>query len=133
MLYQIDQTGISSRELFPQFWAALESPEAIQTFAEQLVLGVIAQREELDKMINNLAKHWRIERMAVVDRNVLRIAAWELLHHAETPPVVAIDEAIEVAKRFGSADSGKFINGILEGIRERLNVSGPLDTGAGTD
>ena len=133
MLYQIDQTGISSREVFPQFWAAAESVEAIQTFAEQLVLGVIAQRDELDKLINNLAKHWRIERMAVVDRNVLRIAAWELLHHAETPPVVAIDEAIEVAKRFGSADSGKFINGILEGIRERLKVSGRLDSGAGPD
>ena len=59
MLYQIDQTGISSRELFPQFWAALESPEAIQTFAEQLVLGVIAQREELDKMINDLAARSR--------------------------------------------------------------------------
>lgn len=133
MLYQIDQTGISCEELFPQFWASQESSEAIQVFAEQLVRGVLQQRAALDSLINKLAERWRIDRMAVVDRNVLRIAAWELLHHAETPPVVAIDEAIEVAKRFGSADSGKFVNGILDGIREHLKVPGRTDAGSEPD
>ena len=117
MLFQIDLTGGSPGQVFREFWTDREDEESVRGFAEQLVLGVHGRRQELDEMISSSAEHWRIGRMAVVDRNVLRIAAYELLHGPPTPPAVVIDEAIEVAKKFGSEESGGFINGVLDAIR----------------
>jgi N utilization substance protein B len=123
MLFQIDLTGGSPDKVFREFWAGQEADPAAHDFAELLVLGVGDRREELDAMISGAAEHWRIGRMAVVDRNVLRIAAFELLHGPPTPSAVVIDEAIEVAKKFGSEDSGSFINGVLDAIRRDAGKS----------
>ena len=120
MLFQIDLTGSSPQQVFRQFWADQDVEPAVRSFAESLVLGVHAQRQEMDRLISGTADHWRIARMAVVDRNVLRMAAYELFQDPDTPPAVVIDEAIEVAKKFGSAESGSFINGILDAIRRRV-------------
>jgi N utilization substance protein B len=120
MLYQIDQTGASADEVFRQFWQGQDASDEHREFAERLVGGVIAGQIETDRLIGGAAEHWRLDRMAVVDRNVLRLAVCEMLNHPETPQAVVIDEAIEVAKRFGSADSGAFINGILDSIRQQI-------------
>ncbi len=127
MLFQIDLTGGSPARVFGEFWNDREADESVRGFAEELVLGVHGQRGRLDDMISRAAENWRIGRMAVVDRNVLRIAAFELLHGPPTPPAVVIDEAIEVAKKFGSEESGSFINGVLDAIRR--SAEDPSDAG----
>jgi len=119
MLFQIDLTGVSAAEVFPQFWPGqAQVAEDVREFAEDLVLGVSRERAVLDGIVARSSEHWRVERMAVVDRNVLRMAVYELLFTPETPPVVIIDEAIEVAKRFGGEESGAFVNGVLDAIRK---------------
>jgi N utilization substance protein B len=90
-------------------------PDALP-FVERLVQGVQAHREELDALLQRFAEHWSLERMAVVDRNVLRCALYELLYLDDIPAKVTINEAIEIAKRYGSEESGAFVNGILDRI-----------------
>jgi len=121
MLFQIDLTGVVPRQVFDQFWGIHDAEAEERSFAESLVLGVIGRGDELDGLISAAARNWRMKRMAVVDRNVLRMAAYELLEEAATPAAVIIDEAIEVAKKFGSEDSGGFINGILDAIRRQAD------------
>lgn len=120
MLFQIDLTAVSPQPVFDQFWLDHEAEPDERIFAERLVQGVVAKRRELDRWIVGAADNWRVERMATVDRNVLRLAIHELLDDERTPPPVVIDEAVAVAKRFGSEDSGGFINGILDSIRRRM-------------
>jgi len=120
MLFQIDLTAVSPGEVFRSFWGSGEVGPEQREFAESLVLGVHARRSELDRWIRGSAEHWRIERMAVVDRNVLRMAVYEMLGEPPPPAAVVIDEAVEVAKKFGSEESGAFINGILDDIRRRI-------------
>jgi N utilization substance protein B len=120
MLFQIDLTGSSPQEVFRQFWENRETGEEIRLFSEKLVLGVFDNRRRMDGLILGSTDNWRIERMAIVDRNVLRMAVFEMITDGDTPPVVIIDEAIEIAKKFGSEESGGFINGILDAIRLRV-------------
>ena len=120
MLFQMDLAGGPPEDVFGLFWAGQEAPEELRAFAEALVRGVARERLFLDNVVAGSAEHWRIERMAVVDRNVLRMAVYEMLFDAEIPPVVAIDEAIEVARKFGSEESGAFINVILDAVRKRV-------------
>ena len=123
MLYQLDQTEVTAEEVFGQFWhGQQQATEELRAFAESLVRGVMARREQLDGLIADAAEHWKLARMAVVDRNVLRLAVYEMLDEGDTPPAVVIDEAIEISKKFGSEDSGKFINGILDAVRKRLET-----------
>lgn len=125
MLYQIDRTGDRAEDVFGPFWQAQPASDDLRSFAERLVRGTMEHREELDRAIGATAQRWRMERMAVVDRNILRLAAYELLHDPATPPAVVIDEAVRVAQRFGSAESGKFINGILDELRSRAQRTHP--------
>jgi N utilization substance protein B len=117
VLFQIDLTAGAAGEVLEQFWAGQETEPAVRAFTERLVHGVSQGREEIDARIVDAAENWRIERMGVVDRNVLRIAVFELGSEEGTPQAVVIDEAVEIAKRFGSERSGGFINGILDSIR----------------
>jgi N utilization substance protein B len=121
MLFQIDVTAATPEEVFPQFWAAQDTGDDVRSFAESLVLGVTSRRRSLDAVMAASSDHWRVERMAVVDRNVLRMAVFELLCHRDTPPAVVLDEAIEVAKRFGGDESGAFVNGVLDAVRRSLD------------
>jgi N utilization substance protein B len=120
MLFQLDLTAGTPTGVFDEFWSNREASDETREFAERLVWGVHEARRELDRLISGSAEHWRIDRMAVVDRNVLRMAIYEMLTERETPSPVIIDEAIEVAKRFGSGESGGFINGVLDAIRLRV-------------
>jgi len=123
MLYQIDQTGASAGDVFAEFWLGQQQAgEELRGFAERLVAGVVQRRPELDRLIREAAEHWRLERMAVVDRNVLRLAVYEMQHEPGTPSAVVIDEAIEVSRKYGSEDSATFINGVLDAIRRRLSA-----------
>jgi len=121
ILFQIDLSGGSPDEVFDDFWAGQEVRDEVREFSQALVRGTDRERRALDDLISSAAENWRVERMSVVDRNVLRLATYEMLFEPETPPVVVIDEAIEIAKRFGTEDSGGFINGVLDSIRRRID------------
>lgn len=121
MLFQIDLTGASPEAVFEEFWTTLDAAPEVRTFAQRIVRGVWSEKDDLDRRIAEAAENWRLERMAAVDRNVLRAAVFEMTHDPETPRAVVIDEAIEIAKKYGSEDSGKFINGILDAIRRRAD------------
>jgi N utilization substance protein B len=103
-------------EDFAEFWAERRAAPDVQTFAESLVRGVASHLDEIDAVIARHAKNWVIARMAAVDRNVLRVAVYELFHEPDTPERVVLNEAIEIAKKYGSVDSGAFVNGILDDI-----------------
>lgn len=93
---------------------------AIQLFAEPLIRGVLEHRARLDEEIQKHARNWSLHRMAVVDRNILRLAAYEMHFREDIPPVVSINEAVDIAKKFSTQDSGKFVNGILDQMRREV-------------
>lgn len=122
-LYQWDVRG---PEVLPEMDDLLlkdRRPPEVAEYAKELVRGTIEHREAIDRHISAAAENWRIERMAVVDRNVLRMAVFEMdVRRADIPPKVAINEAIELAKRFSTAESGAFVNGILDRVRRALGL-----------
>jgi N utilization substance protein B len=93
---------------------------ATRIFADTLVRGVLQHREKLDEIIQRHAKNWDLHRMAVVDRNVMRLAIHEILHRDDIPPVVSINEAVDIAKKFSTVESGKFVNGILDKVKDEV-------------
>ena len=122
-------TGPRADELVRAYWGELADPEVDEQgreFATRLVVGALARREELDEHIRSRAEHWRISRMAVVDRNILRMAVYEFLHEP-TPRTVAINEALEIARRFSTYEATQFINGILDAIKRDLDRERPQD------
>lgn len=120
LLYQADITGDCGKDLIDGFWE--DQPKnmdsSIKEFTLDLVMGALQHRQIIDKKISQFAKNWELKRMAVVDRNILRLACFELIYRSDIPPKVAINEAIELAKRFSGVESGKFVNGILDKIKE---------------
>ena len=120
MLYGRDVGGISDKEILRSYREMDEiAPQALE-FAEQLFTGVAARLKELDKLIQSHAQNWRLSRMAAVDRNVLRLAAFELHSGGKSPDSAIINEAIELARKFSTQDSAQFVNGILDSIRKDL-------------
>jgi transcription antitermination protein NusB len=95
-------------------------------YAQMLVRGAIENRERIDDLIRGQADNWRLERMPPVDRNILRLAVYEMLHERDTPKLVVLDEAIELAKKFGSEQSGRFVNGLLDGLLKQHTFPGTL-------
>jgi N utilization substance protein B len=102
------------------FWARHPVPDEVRTFADALVRGVAANRAKIDELISRFAEHWELDRMAVVDRNVLRAGIFELLWGTTVPPKVAINEALEIARKFSTEESTRFINGLLDRVRREL-------------
>ncbi len=93
---------------------------AIRLFADPLIRGTLEYRDEADNVIKKHAKNWDLHRIAAVDRNILRLAIYEMLHRDDIPPVVSINEAVDIAKKFSTQDSGKFVNGILDKVKSEL-------------
>lgn len=120
MLYQIDLSGEEVERAIEVYGQYLGESEDSDEFALMLVRGCAAAREQIDSMIREVSRHWRIERMARVDRNILRLAVFELLHVPEVPRKVTLNEAVELAKRFGDENSPAFINGVLDRIASDL-------------
>jgi N utilization substance protein B len=116
MLYENDVAGTAAEEMFERSEDLRKAPSTLGDFARRLVSGTLAHRDDLDAIISKQADHWRLVRMPVVDRNILRLALFELLHEPSTPRPVVIDEALEIAKRFSTPRSSQFINGILDGV-----------------
>jgi len=120
VLYQIELTLDPPEEVLENFWHESSLRAEVRAFAEQLVHGVIQQRAILDRVINDVSTRWSVERMPIVDRNILRIAVFELMFLADIPPKVSINEAIELAKVYGAKESPAFINGILDPVSKDL-------------
>jgi N utilization substance protein B len=121
LLYQLDlHDAASPGPYFDEFWARHPVDAPVREFVEALVRGTTLHRGKIDELIAQYAEHWDLERMAVVDRNLLRLGIFELLWLPETPPKVAINEALEVAKRFSTQESTRFINGILDRVHKEL-------------
>lgn len=119
-LYAIDMNPMSSAGALRLFWEEHQASEGIKEFAELLVKGVDEHRAELDQRIKEQSKNWSLGRMAKVDLNILRIAVFELAYLGDIPRNVTINEAIEIAKKFGSEDSPSFVNGILDELAAGL-------------
>ena len=119
MLFQWDITHDSIDQIITTFFSTQEESEGVADFARRLVIGTVDNVEKIDTLIQRHAEHWRLDRMATVDRNVLRVATQELFDN-ETPKTVVINEAIEIARRFSSQESPQFINGILDSIKKEL-------------
>jgi len=120
-LYQFDTHKPDKLdEALAAFWKQTEEPKNVQDFANDLLRGVLDKLPEVDAKIRTLADNWDFERLAVVDRNILRLAVYEMLFRPEIPPVVSINEAIEIAKKFSTAESGKFVNGLLDRVKKEL-------------
>ena len=105
---------------------APEVEAAVDAHARRLVRGTLEHRGEIDELIVSQAENWRLERMPAVDRNILRLGVYEFLHEADVPKLVVIDEAIELAKRYGSENSSSFVNGLLDGLIKSHSFPGSL-------
>ena len=124
-LYQLDLRGNAFQEVIDEFLEDSAKDEEIRALAAELVHGCVEKRDELDARIAGVAEHWDIARMAIVDRCILRVGTYELLHRPDVPPKVAIDEAIRLAKKFSTAASGAFVNGLLDRIMTARRDSAP--------
>jgi N utilization substance protein B len=118
LLYQWEGERPQPASLLPEFWRGREEDAGTRKFAEQLFLGAAAAAEELDALIAAHSEHWKLDRMAAIDRNLLRLAVHEMRTRTDVSPAVVINEALEIARRFSSADSVEFINGVLDAIRK---------------
>jgi N utilization substance protein B len=129
MLFAADVAETPPDEVVRTYWAELgdtELEEPARDFATRLAAGTLAQLQTLDERIRSRAEHWRIARMAVVDRNILRLAVYEFLYEP-TPRTVAINEALEIARRFSTYEATQFINGILDAIKRDLDEQQPQE------
>jgi N utilization substance protein B len=122
MLFQYDIAQPRVDELTTSYWEAFgdDMGNVARDFSNKLALGAISRLDEIDDLIKRRAEHWRINRMAVVDRNILRLAIYEFLYEADTPKTVVINEALEIARRFSTFEATQFINGILDAIKRDL-------------
>ena len=118
VLYQLDIRKERAEEVLHQFWKENDDEKEVQNFTNILVKGVEEKRSEIDKLLTEYALNWDLSRMSVVDRSILRLGTFEILFLKEIPFAVSINEAIELAKSFGTDDSFKFINGILNRVKD---------------
>ncbi|MDD5541671.1 MAG: transcription antitermination factor NusB [Acidobacteriia bacterium] len=120
MLFQWDTAGTLPEEIDQSFWDLCEEKAENHPFARRLFIAATSDIKHIDQMITQHSEHWRLERMPRVDRNILRLAIAEFLTESETPKVVIINEALEIARRFSGSEAVLFVNGILDRVREEL-------------
>lgn len=124
LLFQQDITRYPGEEVCQTFWESNPPDQPTREFAESLFQQYLKNRDVVDELIRRHAEHWRLERMATVDRNILRMGVCEFLY-SDTPRIVIIDEAIEIARKYSTDESTEFVNGILDAIRAELETSAP--------
>jgi N utilization substance protein B len=120
VLYQLEITKQGALQAMVQLRENFSPEEGEDEFAKRIVLGVTEHRQEIDRLIEERSENWRLNRMTIIDRNILRIAIFELLYCDDIPPKVTLNEAIDLGKRYGSEESGSFINGILDRIQNEV-------------
>ena len=127
ILYQIEMTSRTPENALIAFWEQEEEhPEDVRDFAAKIVLGIYENLSNIDEKLGEYATNWQLNRMAVIDRNVLRMGLYELKFNSDIPPKVAINEAVELAKKYGDHDSSKFVNGILDKVHKKeISPVGP--------
>ena len=127
VLFTMEFSPGSPQEIFKLVCENFGVSESIQSFSEELVLGVFENKDKLDDMIGKSSRNWKLERMSRADRSILRMGAFEILYRPDIPPKVSIDEAVELGKKYGTEDSSGFINGILDNIYNLyLNKDNPI-------
>ena len=128
VLFHLEFNPSDPGESFDLLCRSFSPPKEIRAFSKELVLGVWENKGNLDTLIRQASRNWRIERMSRVDRNILRVAVFEVLYVGDIPPKVSIDEAVELGKKYGTDDSGAFVNGVLDHIYNQLNLKadGPV-------
>ena len=125
LLYQLDLRGDDVlREIDAYLEGESGGDAEVRAFAKELLHGYLERRAEIDRRIEEVARNWQLRRMAAIDRNILRLGAYELLYRSDIPPLVAINEAIEIAKKYSTKNSGPFVNGILDNIRLKAKPEG---------
>jgi N utilization substance protein B len=124
MMYELDVGKHPKDEVLRTYWRMNEHPQKVRDFADLLFEGTIRRLKEIDKVIQQHTKNWKLGRMAIVDRNVLRLAVFEFLWGGTTPETVVINEALEIAKKFSTNESAQFVNGILDSIKNELKGKG---------
>ena len=126
-LYQLDTSGGSAADVLAGMWAHFEPvDDDTKTFAEALVRGAQREQAVIDQLIQGASTNWKIERMARVDRNILRLAVYEILKRSDVPVKVSLNEAIELSKKYGSEDSSSFVNGILDRVAHATDLPGQV-------
>jgi len=120
MLFAFEAGGGTVEQVIASYWRETPGDPEGREYADRAVRGVVSELEGLDEIIRKASTNWRLERMARVDRNVLRLGTWELRRSTDVPRAVILDEAIELAKRFGSEESGAFVNGVLDRVASDL-------------
>ena len=126
VLFQLDMTKQDAAYGFAQIKENFLKKEENVEFSERIVLGIVEHSKEIDHLIEQFSENWRIDRMSIIDRNILRMGIFELLYCEDIPPKVTINEAIDLGKKYGSEDSGSFINGILDRIQNEV-VRKPIE------
>ncbi len=120
MLYQFDVGKQAPESILESFWEMNEQPQKVRDYASDLFTGAVSRMKEIDRRIQGRTRHWRLSRMAAVDRNVLRLAVFELMSDTRTPHTVVINEALEIVKKYSTHESAQFVNGILDSIKNDL-------------
>ena len=122
VLFHMEYNPGDPGECFDRVCESFGPPKEVRVYSREVVLGVWENRADLDRLMRRSSKNWRVERMSHVDRNILRLAIYEVLYRKDVPPKVSIDEAVELGKRYGTEESGAFINGILDHIYNELKT-----------
>jgi transcription antitermination protein NusB len=124
MLFQWEVGGHSPAKVLASFLPPLKADSGVKDFARDLFEGTVASIDQIDPLLQRHAEHWKLQRMAAVDRNVLRLALYELLYEPDVPSAIVINEALELARRFSAADSAEFVNGVLDAVRKAVRATG---------
>lgn len=119
LLYQTDMSGTSPQEALATYWSKDPADADVEQFAESLLSGVFERKAEIDEIISSYSTNWKVSRMASIDKNILRVAVYEMIYCPDIPVKVTINEAVEIAKSYGTEDSGAFVNGILDNIAKK--------------
>ncbi len=120
ILFRLEFENTHLEKTLIQYWENRKTSEEIKEYSTWLVNGIISHQEKIDNIIQRVSEHWRISRMALIDRNILRMAVFELLYEENIAPPIVINEAIEIAKKYSGDQAATFVNGILDAIRKKL-------------
>jgi len=132
MLFAIEASGVAVDRALHDYWREFPGDPEGKNYAEAIVRGVLEAREAVDRRIAHASEHWRLERMTRVDRNVLRIGTWELVCRPDVPRAVILDESVELAKTFGTDESGAFVNGVLAKVADECGRSSEQEPSPGS-
>ncbi|MBE0461554.1 MAG: transcription antitermination factor NusB [Candidatus Aminicenantes bacterium] len=120
ILFQIEFDSSSLEKILDSYWETRAHSEEVKSYSTWLIEGILSHKDEIDRIIQSVSEHWRVPRMAIIDRNILRMAVFELLYEENVVPAIVINEAIEIAKKYSGEQAGTFVNGILDAIRKQL-------------